>query len=142
METTTTLGAITPGTVEHHDSDATVVLVSPTRKAAHNTVADFFDPEQTGSANNNAALYCDAHNTANKTGKLPSQLLAERDELVEALKPFADFGAAWIRMPAGNLPDECAVYAIHGSTEYGAEITIGQLKEAHRILSAITNHKP
>ena len=34
----------------------------------------------------NAALYCDAHNTANKTGKLPSQLKQDVDELVGALR--------------------------------------------------------
>ena len=66
-------------------------------------------------------------------------LLAEQGErLREALKPFADFGAAWIRMPAGTMPDDSAVYAIHGSTKYAAEITLGQLKEAHRILTSLT----
>lgn len=92
---TTTLGAITPGeafvgladqwhsqTVEVHSDSTVAVLINNEKKTAvalcgHN-VSD--------QVRANAALYADAHNTAQKTGKLPSQLLQERDELVGALR--------------------------------------------------------
>lgn len=39
----------------------------------------------------NAQLIADAGTTANKCGKLPSELLAERDELLESLKKVDAF---------------------------------------------------
>lgn len=39
-----------------------------------------------GAQNGNTDLICDAGNVANKTGLTPSELLAQRDELLEALK--------------------------------------------------------
>jgi hypothetical protein len=39
-----------------------------------------------GETEANARLYADAHNTANATGKLPSELAREREELMGALR--------------------------------------------------------
>lgn len=76
---------ITPGIVKHDDTDASVFLANPSRNAAYGAVADFFDPEQTGSANENARLYADAHNVANETGKTPRELMEQRDAAVAML---------------------------------------------------------
>lgn len=44
----------------------------------------------------NAELAIDAHNTANRTGKLPSELEAERDELLTLLlESQFDIGGNW-----------------------------------------------
>lgn len=53
-----------------------------------NAVAKFFinvdtSPEQ---AHNNAEIFTHAHNTYNKCGKLPSELLEQNRELIEALR--------------------------------------------------------
>ena len=55
----------------------------------------------------------------------------------EALEPFAHFAEKWIAMPAGRLPDDAAIYSIHGTTEYAAEITLGDCKRAIAALAAI-----
>lgn len=87
-KTTTTLGAITPG--EAKCDRRTIYILNERR---HNRVFVDVQPgydmhDRRTPADEciaNAALYADAHNTAQKTGKLPSQLLQERDELVGAL---------------------------------------------------------
>mgnify|MGYP000883424698 CR=1 FL=1 len=47
---------------------------------------DLLDEDKTNEAEANMKLCCDAGNTAQKCGLLPSELLKQRDELLEALK--------------------------------------------------------
>ena len=64
-------------------------LVVVTGATGCKTVADCDDhrPHHIGEEEiSNARLYCDAHNTAQKSGCLPSELLEQRDEAVELLK--------------------------------------------------------
>jgi len=83
---TTTLGAITPGEavysghVDTPDFCGWPVIIAQGRRECR------FEGLTAHEANANALLYVDAHNTAQKTGKLPSQLLQERDELVGVLR--------------------------------------------------------
>ena len=84
--TTTTLGAITPGEVTTAGEGRPWV-----NNEAGFCVGDFGWDEDMGDVINaealaNAALYVDAHNTAQKTGKLPSQLKQDVDELAGALR--------------------------------------------------------
>lgn len=85
--TTTTLGAITPGEAKAHcetyrdpasDEYETRVWVTVGKK----TICDM--PEDC--EEQDPDLIADAFNTANKTGKLPSQLKQDVDELVGALR--------------------------------------------------------
>ena len=85
--TTTTLGVITPGewTVEHKDGYFPSVRI-PTSTGGTDklTINAGFWESKVHLAN--AKLIADAGNTANKTGKLPSQLKQDVDELVGALR--------------------------------------------------------
>ena len=58
---------------------------------------DLLSSEGVGSftAEHNAELCCDAGNTAQKCGLLPSELLQQRDELREALKWVKESIARW-----------------------------------------------
>ena len=47
---------------------------------------DLLDEDKTNEAEANMQLCCDAGNTAQKCGLLPSELLQQRDELKEALE--------------------------------------------------------
>ena len=55
-------------------------------------LSDLLNGENVGffEAEHNAELICDAGNTAQKCGLLPSELLRQRDELREALKQIRD----------------------------------------------------
>ena len=88
-KTTTTLGAITPGEAmlgDENDACASVQLEN-----GNCVYFDRVDPMSGKRVNTreemlaNVDLVIDTFNTAQKTGKLPSQLLQERDELVGAL---------------------------------------------------------
>ncbi len=63
--------------------------------------------------------------------------------VVDALQPFARFAAQWERMPVdGKMPDDGALYSIHGTTEWGAEITLGHVKDAMGTLSSLNLPQP
>lgn len=51
---------------------------------------DLLDEDKTNEAEANMQLCCDAGNTAQKCGLLPSELLQQRDELKELLKAFTE----------------------------------------------------
>ena len=51
---------------------------------------DLLDEDKTNDAEANMKLCCDAGNTAQKCGLLPSELLKQRDELKEALKEMSE----------------------------------------------------
>ena len=51
---------------------------------------DLLDEDKTNEAEANMQLCCDAGNTAQKCGLLPSELLQQRDELREALQNLID----------------------------------------------------
>lgn len=91
MKNPTTLGAITPGEAKLFSDRAFTEVTSSTSKCPLIHWSGFDDSDRSLEEHRaNAALYADAHNTANATGKLPSQLLAERDELASMLQEWVD----------------------------------------------------
>lgn len=58
-----------------------------------------------------ARLYADAHNVANRTGLTPSELERQRDELLEVLKEIRHFAGAGIGMAAKNDHAEAVTLA-------------------------------
>ena len=101
-KTTTTLGAITPGEAEVKSGMNVDVILR------HNgTRIDFGDAIYHPDHVANARLYADAHNTAQKTGKLPSQLKQDVDELVVKLREAEKClrGASeWMHVKRARMP--------------------------------------
>lgn len=107
METTTTLGAITPGRIISQPSDNSqdiyVLTTFDDRVLAEVLPCDVLMDE----AEANANLYANAHNTAQKTGKLPSQLKQDVDELVVKLREAEKClrGASeWMHVKRARMP--------------------------------------
>ena len=57
-----------------------------------------------------------------------------REQLLDALKPFAEFARQWNRQPLSRIADE--VYGIHGGTEYEAYLRLSDCRRALEVYDA------
>ena len=65
--------------------------------------------------------------------------MSERDELLAALKPFAEFKRQWNRKP---IRQDNTIYAIHIGTEWEAELTHADLQRALDVYDALSRVLP
>jgi len=94
---------------------------------------DLLDEDKTNEAEANMKLCCDAGNTAQKCGMLPSELLKQNEELREALKNIANpIAYMESRLQEGERLNGMMALQLGNSPEYLKGIAEQALKNSER----------